>query len=179
MVTNNNIRKLMNDIEDFCEFNQNRIDKIRPYILNYFNSLHSSGDSSVEILNKVMFTLEHRLKVTEDILTHGSYEDKKRALKKLTAPISLKVNEEFGKTNNNYYYSDEDDDDDENNKNNSSSDHIAFEEWENTVEELFQNVGKKIAIASKNVSGYRLSNKKKKDTIFTLMEAGIKGLENL
>jgi hypothetical protein len=169
----------MNNIQDFCEFNQNRIDKIRPYILNYFNSLHSSGDSSVEILNKIMFTLEHRLKVTEDILIRGSYEDKKKALKKLTAPISLKVNEEFGKSSNNYYYSEENDDDDENDKKDSSSEYITFEEWENTVEELFQNVGRKIAIASKTGAGYRLSNKKKKDTIFTLMEAGVKGLEKL
>jgi hypothetical protein len=167
----------MNNVQDFCQFNQDRIDKIRPYILNYFNSLHSSGDSSVEVLNKIMFTLEHRLKVTEDVLNHGSYEDKKKALKKLTAPISLKVSEEFGSKNNNYYYGDEEEENED--EKDASSEHIAFEEWENTVEELFQNVGKKIALASKTVAGYRLSNKKKKDTIFTLMEAGVKGLENL
>ncbi len=172
-ILNHKLKALTNNISDFVSFNQDRIEKIRPYILSYFNSLHAGDDTSIETLNKIIFTLESRIAYVGRVLQYGKNADKRLAIKYIIAPIPLKTKDYF-----------------ENNLNGEEDevtitpethpeDFVKFEAWEDTIDTLLKGIGEKIIAASIKTTMYRNNNKQKKDTIFALTEAGLININRL
>ena len=166
-IVSGRLEKLANNIADFLEFNQKRLEKIRPYIVSYFNSLHKEENNATEIMNQIMYALEQRISNADLALNKGSYNLQKEALNALTSPIVVDLNKKFN------VYGDTDE------KSHENEYVIKFNELEDVVENLFQSIGQDIAAASKNISMYRGEKNRRKDTIFTLMEAGIKNIDGI
>ena len=169
-IVSGRLEKLANNIADFLDFNQKRLEKIRPYIVSYFNSLHKENNNATEIMNQIMYTLEQRIRNADLALSKNSYSMQKEALVALTTPIVIDLNKKFN------VYGETPQTEEELAENEYV---IKFNELEEVVENLFQSIGQDIAIASKNISMYRWERKKRKDTIFALMEAGIKDIEGV
>lgn len=158
------LENLTNKLADFVNLNQVRLEKIRPFIASYFNTLYEDGNTA-SIISKILYTLEYRIRNAELAIKKGSHVDQKAALEELTSPISIDLNKKFNTSG-------EESDSEEKPEEYT----IAFNELEEVVENLFQSIGQRIAGASKSMSSYRGERKKRKDTIAILIEAGIKNI---
>ena len=167
-VISGRLEKLTHNMMEFLEFNQARLDKIRPYIVSYFNSLHRENSHSTEIMNQVLHNMEQRISQAVIAVQKGTHAEQVKALDALTTPITVDLSKKFGVMGDRTQMEGGDSD---------GIHIIEFNELEDVMEELFQSIGQDIAVASRNISTYRGERNKRKDTIFTLMEIGIKNID--
>jgi hypothetical protein len=162
------LEKLTHNMVEFLDFNQARLEKMRPYIVSYFNSLHREKGHSMEIMNQVLYTLEQRVSKAVISVQKGTHAEQVKALDELTTNITVGTSKKLDRLGNRTQHGEESDDD---------THVIEFSELEEIMEDLFQTIGQEIAVASKNMATYRGERNKRKDTIFTLMEVGIKNID--
>ena len=168
-VISGRLEKLTHNMAEFLDFNQTRLEKIRPYIVSYFNSLHRENSHATEIMNQIIHNLEQRIAQSIIAVQKGTHAEQVNALDNLTSPITVDMSKKLGLLNTG-----------DKTQAGGGSDGIyviEFSELEDVMEELFQSIGQDIATASRNISTYHGERNKRKDTIFTLMEVGIKNID--
>ena len=163
------LEKLTHNMAEFLDFNHTRLEKIRPYIVSYFNSLHRENSHSTEIMNQILHNLEQRISKSVIAVQKGTHAEQMAALDALTAPIIVDLSKKLGSLGSDRAQAA--------GENADGIYTIEFNELEDIMEELFQSIGQDIAAASRNISTYRGERNKRKDTIFTLMEVGIKNID--
>ena len=158
---------LLKTTAEIVNRNQARLEKMRPFIASYFNTLYkdNSSASEVKIANQIIFILERRIEKANNVLRRGSVDKIKAVTEGFKAPIVVKLVNELKNM------SDEPSAPDE-----PKEYVVEFDELEGAMENLVQSIGQRIANASENMSSYRGEggSRKRKGTMTTLKEIGIK-----
>ena len=156
------IKRTVQEYEEYMKDTEERLARVKPYILDYFNTLHSGHDNSLEIMNRIIAAINLRIQQIKDLMSQGGSIALNQARQLLKSPIELND----GNLNTPFVAEE-------------SLRSISPSAWEPTIEALFQGIGQKLADASISVAAYRRPMRKRKSTITALLEAGIKGLSDL
>ncbi|MCC6932170.1 MAG: hypothetical protein IT292_02805 [Deltaproteobacteria bacterium] len=154
------VLSMVRELEAYSTETYNRLNSVRPYVLDYFNTLHAEGEESYEVLNVIISCLEERVKSVSELLASGSYADVKRAAMLIGEDLDL---DEYTERTGIVVKS-------------KIARRLPAENWEKVIEELFQAIGKKLAKASISSSTYRHVPRKRTSTLNALIDAGIKGI---
>ncbi|MCC6932169.1 MAG: hypothetical protein IT292_02800 [Deltaproteobacteria bacterium] len=154
------VQSMATDLQAFMDDVNGRLNSIRPYIIDYFNTLHSEGDESFEMLSLTVACLNERTNTISSLLESGRYKDLKLAAQLIGEDLDLR---DYARRTGIEI------------KGNIESP-LGADKWDSAIEKSFQVVGKTVAKASATSAVYRRTKRKRTSTITALINAGIQGI---
>lgn len=153
------LRKQAIEIEDFVESYKDRLSKIEPHAIDYFNSLSGEGKQAFSLAKKIIQAMDRRLEEISEILQKGNSRSIARGLRITEASLSLTVSSVHSVTMSQEPIPD-----------------IAAADVEAKLQEVFAIIGKELAKASAKDKVLRERSKtpkrQRRKTIYNLRDAG-------